>query len=85
MATTTIEVETAARNPRHARLESWVEEVAQMCKKDRFHWCYGSPEEYKAMLSARDPYGHGDPAESREASQQRTGPLRSRGCSPCRG
>src|ERR1700684_3711138 len=50
MASTTIEVETAARNPRHARLERWVEEVAQMCKPDRIHWCDGSPEEYQAML-----------------------------------
>jgi phosphoenolpyruvate carboxykinase (GTP) len=50
MASTTIEVETAARNPRHARLERWVEEVAQMCKPDRVHWCDGSREEYQAML-----------------------------------
>src|SRR5579863_4846540 len=50
MASTTIEVETAARNPRHARLERWVEEVAQLCKPDRVHWCDGSPEEYQAML-----------------------------------
>jgi len=50
MASTTIEVETAARNPRHARLERWVEEVAQLCKPDRIHWCEGSPEEYQAML-----------------------------------
>jgi len=50
MASTTIEVETTARNPRHARLEHWVEEVAQLCKPDRIHWCDGSPEEYQAML-----------------------------------
>ncbi|MGB6812286.1 MAG: hypothetical protein WBE23_05255, partial [Candidatus Sulfotelmatobacter sp.] len=50
MATTTIEVETAAGSHRHARLGRWVEEVAQMCKPDRIHWCDGSPEEYRAML-----------------------------------
>jgi len=50
MATITIEVETAARNPRNAKLESWVKEVAQLCKPDRVHWCDGSPAEHQAML-----------------------------------
>ena len=50
MATITMEVEAASRNPRNAKLESWVEEVAQMCKPDRIHWCDGSQEEYEAML-----------------------------------
>jgi len=49
MASTTVEVETAAGS-RHARLSRWVEEVAQLCKPDRVHWCDGSAEEYQAML-----------------------------------
>ncbi len=32
------------------RLSAWVEEVAQLCKPDRVHWCDGSHEEYQAML-----------------------------------
>src|SRR3984957_17867328 len=50
MATTTIEVETAAGNSRHAQLSRWVEEVAQMCKPDHIHWCDGSPEEYESII-----------------------------------
>jgi len=50
MATTTIEVDAASSSRRHPKLERWVEEVAQMCKPDRIHWCDGSPEEYQAML-----------------------------------
>jgi phosphoenolpyruvate carboxykinase (GTP) len=50
MATTTIEVETVAGKPRHARLERWVEETARMCKPDRIHWCDGSNEEYESIL-----------------------------------
>ncbi|MFY9910648.1 MAG: hypothetical protein WAK56_12450, partial [Candidatus Sulfotelmatobacter sp.] len=50
MATTTIEVDTAASRHRHAKLERWVEEMAQMCKPARVHWCDGSQAEYETIL-----------------------------------
>jgi phosphoenolpyruvate carboxykinase (GTP) len=50
MSSLTLEVETAAGGHRHKPLAQWVEEVAQMCKPDRIHWCDGSGEEYQAML-----------------------------------
>ncbi|MGA2761486.1 MAG: phosphoenolpyruvate carboxykinase, partial [Candidatus Cybelea sp.] len=50
MATTTIEVDAAASKFRNVKLERWVEEVAQLCKPDRVHWCDGSPVEYRDAL-----------------------------------
>jgi phosphoenolpyruvate carboxykinase (GTP) len=50
MASITIEVESAAGQHRHSRLASWVEEVAQLCKPDKVHWCDGSPAEFQAMI-----------------------------------
>ena len=50
MATTIIEVETTANAHRHAKLQRWIEEVAQMCKPDRIHWCDGSEEEHRSLI-----------------------------------
>ncbi len=50
MASTIIEVEAATGHHRHSKLARWVEDIAQMCKPDRVHWCDGSVEEYQAML-----------------------------------
>jgi phosphoenolpyruvate carboxykinase (GTP) len=50
MATTIIEVETTANTHHHTKLQRWVEEVAQMCKPDRIHWCDGSEEEHRSLI-----------------------------------
>jgi phosphoenolpyruvate carboxykinase (GTP) len=50
MASTTIDVETAAHDHKHPKLARWVEEVARLCTPNKVHWCDGSPEEYQAML-----------------------------------
>ena len=50
MATTTIEVDTAATHCRNTKLQRWVEEVARICKPDNIHWCDGSPEEYNEAI-----------------------------------
>src|SRR5215467_9514837 len=49
MASLTIEVETSSPS-RNQKLVRWVDEVAQLCKPDRVHWCDGSPEEHQSML-----------------------------------
>jgi phosphoenolpyruvate carboxykinase (GTP) len=49
MATITMDVKPTSQG-RHARLASWVEEVARLCKPDRIHWCDGSAKEYQEML-----------------------------------
>jgi phosphoenolpyruvate carboxykinase (GTP) len=50
MATTTIDVDTEASSHRHAKLERWVEKMAEMCKPARIHWCDGSAAEYESIL-----------------------------------
>ncbi len=48
--TQTLEAESTVSGKNHKLLAQWVEEVAQMCKPDRVHWCDGSADEYQAML-----------------------------------
>jgi phosphoenolpyruvate carboxykinase (GTP) len=50
MSSTVLEVETSSSQPQHRKLAQWVEEVAQLTKPDRVHWCDGSGAEYQAML-----------------------------------
>src|ERR1700756_4072386 len=45
MSTIAVEVK-SSREINHKQLARWVDEVAQLCKPDRIHWCDGSPEEY---------------------------------------
>ncbi len=49
MATTIQEPKTAS-DVRHHKLAQWVEEVAQLTKPERVHWCDGSSAEYDEML-----------------------------------
>ena len=48
MASVTIEVESAASG--NKPLTQWVEQLAELCKPDRVHWCDGSTAEYQTML-----------------------------------
>ena len=50
MSALTMEIETTSSEPRHPGLASWVDEVAQLCKPERVHWCDGSDDEYQSML-----------------------------------
>src|ERR1700690_1176993 len=51
MATHILDPETMTdgAGAKHKALLSWVEEVAQLCKPDRVHWCDGSDDESQAM------------------------------------
>src|SRR4029077_18088752 len=49
MSSLTVEVATPSRPIRNKQLARWVEEVTQMCRPDKIHWCAGSPAEYQEM------------------------------------
>lgn len=36
---------------KNEQMLNWVEEVADLCEPDGFHWCDGSQEEYEALCS----------------------------------
>jgi len=48
MASLTMDVDAARSGNRS--LTQWVDDMAQLCKPDRVHWCDGTAEEYQAML-----------------------------------
>jgi phosphoenolpyruvate carboxykinase (GTP) len=50
MATITMDVAATSGDQRHSELARWVEEMAQMCRPDRIHWCDGSKQEYDSLL-----------------------------------
>src|SRR5437667_315470 len=50
MSSLMADVESPSSGHKNDRLTRWVEEVAQMCKPERVHWCDGSPEEHQAVL-----------------------------------
>src|SRR2546430_2183680 len=50
MASVIQPIEAESSGSENRQLARWVEEVAQMCKPDRVHWCDGSREEYQSML-----------------------------------
>ncbi len=43
-------IRTPAYEVKNRKLVEWVNEVAQMCKPDRVHWCDGSAAEYQLMV-----------------------------------
>ncbi len=49
MASLTVEVESATSSGKNRELAQWVEDVAQMCRPERIHWCDGSRDEYQRM------------------------------------
>jgi phosphoenolpyruvate carboxykinase (GTP) len=43
-------MEVKAAGSGNKQLSEWVEELAQMCRPDRVHWCDGSQQEYEEMI-----------------------------------
>ncbi len=63
MSSLTVDVVTSSENIPQA-LARWVEEVTQLCRPDRVHWCDGSPEEYQAMLRSMTQTGTAIPLDA---------------------
>ena len=53
---------------KHARLNNWVKEVAEMCKPDAVHWCDGSTEEYDRLMKQMVAGGLATPLAKRPNS-----------------
>jgi phosphoenolpyruvate carboxykinase (GTP) len=53
----------AAETPNHAKLLAWVDEIKELCKPARIHWCDGSDEEYRALCEELVASGSGTPLD----------------------
>ncbi len=53
---------------RNKKLNSWVQEVAELCKPDHIVWCNGSKEEYDRMMSLLQKQGMAIPLKKRPNS-----------------
>jgi len=53
---------------KHEALLGWVEEVADLCKPEKVHWCDGSREEYDGLMAQMVESGAARPLEKRPES-----------------
>ena len=53
---------------KHAKLKSWVEEMAAMCEPDNVYWCDGSTAEYDTLMAGAVAKGQATPLDKRPNS-----------------
>jgi phosphoenolpyruvate carboxykinase (GTP) len=53
---------------KHAKLKSWVDEMAALCQPDSVYWCDGSTEEYDRLMAGAVDKGQAIPLAKRPNS-----------------